>query len=334
MATMNDVAALAGVSPSTVSYVMTGKRPIGEATRRKVLAAAKELNWEPNSRARALRSSHSNTLALVGPARTHAYAEVQGALVYALAQAAEDQGYDLLLKTTGAEPKDMVSLARSSVADAVILTDVLLEDPRVEKLRTLSFPMVLVGRPTESQHLNWVDLDFFGAGRATVDRLADLGHRVIAFFGPPPSAYKLQAGYAVRTLEGAREAALRRGVRLVAPPTTESLDGFADEVESAFRSAPEVTGVILQYEPATALIPQILAGLGRSIPDDVSIIAIAPSQLAMHARPPIDYVELQLTQMAQYAVRFAVDSIEGADPQSVLLPAEITNLGSVRQLSR
>ena len=70
MVKITDVARHAGVSPSTVSYALSGKRPISEETRRRVRAAARELGYRPHAGARALASSRSNVLALVVPLRS------------------------------------------------------------------------------------------------------------------------------------------------------------------------------------------------------------------------------------------------------------------------
>ena len=67
MATMNDVAKLANVSLSTVSYALNGKRPISEATRARILLAMAELDFQPNAMARALASKRSGILALLFP---------------------------------------------------------------------------------------------------------------------------------------------------------------------------------------------------------------------------------------------------------------------------
>src|SRR3954470_11569834 len=65
--TSKDVARIAGVSQSTVSYVMTGKRPISERTRQRVLAAMEELTYEPNAGARALAGRRTQVVGLVVP---------------------------------------------------------------------------------------------------------------------------------------------------------------------------------------------------------------------------------------------------------------------------
>lgn len=328
MTTMIDVAALAGVSPSTVSYVMTGKRPISEETRHKVLAAASELGWEPNSLAKALRSSRSGSIAVIGPRETRTYAEVQGNLLYSLSRAAQRAGFDLLLKAGSDDPASMTKLARSAGVDAIILTDVLLDDPRVRELEILGFPTVSLGRTRTPDEVSWVDMDFEAAGRLALEHLASLGHTSIALLGPPPSAYLQQAGYAMRTLHGVREAASNLRVALINPATTETLEGFAAEVVAAFDAQPAISGLILQYEPATPFIARILENLGRAVPRDVSVIAIAPRSLALHSQPPIDYIELELQEMGHRAIELAVELIDGKARRSVLLPASIVALGS------
>jgi DNA-binding LacI/PurR family transcriptional regulator len=70
MVKITDVARHARVSPSTVSYALSGKRPISEETRQRVEASIRELGYRPHAGARALASSRSNVLALVIPLRT------------------------------------------------------------------------------------------------------------------------------------------------------------------------------------------------------------------------------------------------------------------------
>ena len=97
MVKITDVARQAGVSPSTVSYALSGKRPISEETRRRVETAARELGYRPHAGARALASSRSKVLALVVPLRAGIHVPVVMQFVGSVVTAARRHDHDVLL---------------------------------------------------------------------------------------------------------------------------------------------------------------------------------------------------------------------------------------------
>lgn len=99
MVKITDVARRAGVSPSTVSYVLSGKRSISAATQRRVEASIRELGYRPHAGARALASSRSNVLALVMPLRSGIHVPVQMQFAGAVATTARRHDHDVLLLT-------------------------------------------------------------------------------------------------------------------------------------------------------------------------------------------------------------------------------------------
>ena len=99
MITIKDVARHAGVSASTVSYVLSGKRPISKATSQRVRRSIHELGFHPNAGARALASSRTNVLALVVPLRTDLNLPVIMQFVSSIVTTAREHDYDVLLLT-------------------------------------------------------------------------------------------------------------------------------------------------------------------------------------------------------------------------------------------
>jgi len=97
--TIDDVARAAGVSTSTVSYALSGRRPISAATRERVAAAIAELGYHPHAGARSLASSRSSVLALVAPLRSDVNVPVIMEFVTAVVTAAREHSYDVLLLT-------------------------------------------------------------------------------------------------------------------------------------------------------------------------------------------------------------------------------------------
>ena len=99
MATLADVARHAGVAASTVSYVLSGKRPVSEETRERVARSIELLGYQPHAGARALASAKSNVLALVMPLRKDLYVPVMMEIAIGVVTKARGYGYDVLLLT-------------------------------------------------------------------------------------------------------------------------------------------------------------------------------------------------------------------------------------------
>jgi len=128
---MAQIAERAGAALSTVSYVLSGKRPVSEETRRRVLAAIEELNYRPHGPARALASGASHTIALFLPSANWDLVPVQQTFVAGATQATSARDYGLLLSTAATDPGTIVELIAEHRADGAILMETLADDARV-----------------------------------------------------------------------------------------------------------------------------------------------------------------------------------------------------------
>lgn len=124
MANIHDVARVAGVSISTVSYALSGKRSIAESTRRRIDDAVLKLDYRPNAGARMLKGTRTNILALSAPLHSGTYAPAHMTFVLSVATAARKYDYDVLLLTQDEATSGLRRVARSSLVDGIILLDV------------------------------------------------------------------------------------------------------------------------------------------------------------------------------------------------------------------
>lgn len=286
MVTLAEVARHAGVSASTVSYALSGKRSISAATRERVENSVRKLGYHPNAGARALASSRSNIIALMVPLRTDMYVPVMMEIAMAVATAARTHGYDILL-LTGEEGAEAVRrIEGSALADAMIVMDVELDDERLPLLRAANRPAVLIGLPSDTTGLNCVDLDFAAAGAVCAEHLADLGHREIAVIGEAAAVYERHTGFAERTLTGLRERSAELGLRLLHRPCEGSYASVAATLSRVFDERPGTTAFVVQNEAATDPLLALLRQSGRAVPEDVSVVAVCPEQVAAHASVP------------------------------------------------
>ncbi|MGW0122985.1 LacI family DNA-binding transcriptional regulator [Streptomyces sp. NPDC003327] len=321
MVTLADVARHAGVSASTVSYVLSGKRSISAPTRERIRRSIDALGYRPHAGARALASARTDILALMMPLRTGLYVPVMTEIAMAVTTTARTHGYDVLLLTGEEGPEAVRRVEGSAVADAMIVMDVELDDPRLPLLQEAQRPAVLLGLPADTAGLDCVDLDFAAAGARCVDHLADLGHTSVAVLGEPPAVHERGTGYAARTLTGLRAAAAERGVGLLHRPVDGTYAAVAAAVTRVFEERPATTAFVVQNEAAVEPLLALLRHQGRAVPEDVSVVAVCPDQVALHASVPLTAVSLPAREMGRRAVERLVARLGGAAPQGTELLA-------------
>jgi DNA-binding LacI/PurR family transcriptional regulator len=329
MATLADVARHAGVAASTVSYVLSGKRSVSAETKERVARSIEVLGYQPHAGARALASAKSNVLALVMPLRHDLYVPVMMDIAIAVTTTARRFGYDVLLLTNDEGPEGIRRVATSARADAVILTDVGMEDERIAMVQETGVDAVLIGVPADSTGLDCVDLDFAQAGRLCVEHLAGLGHREVAFIGEAQGIYDRQIGFAMRTLHGVRAAAAQAGVDLVHRPCGASYEAAAGLLARILEERPRTTGLIVQNEAVIPPLLSLLRTAGRIVPEDVSIVAVCPDQVAEQTSPQLSSVNLPAAELGIRAVELLMGRMaDGGANEVVLIPPTLTVRGS------
>ena len=329
MVKITDVARHAGVSPSTVSYALSGKRPISEETRQRVEAAARELGYRPHAGARALASSRSNVLALVIPLRAGIHVPVVMQFAVSVVTTARKHDHDVLLLTQEEGEEGLRRVADTALVDALIVMDVQLRDPRLPLLRSLERPSVMIGFPADSEGLTCIDLDFKAAGEACVEHLARLGHRAVALVGSPPEVYVRQTAFAQRVVQGFTAAADRGGLSSSVHPCEASPAAARLVAEQLLREQPALTGVVVHNEPVLEPLVDAFEQLGLRVPGDLSVTAICPDELAESVRVPVTSVALPSAEVGERAVELLMRKLGGSTvPEATLLPPHLTERGS------
>jgi DNA-binding LacI/PurR family transcriptional regulator len=329
MATLADVARHAGVAASTVSYVLSGKRSVSAATRRRVERSIELLDYHPHAGARALASNRSSIIALVVPLRSDLYVPVMMEIAIAVTTTARRFSYDVLLLTNDEGAEGIRRVAVSARADAMILMDVNMDDERVPMLRDASIDAVLIGVPADTSGLGCVDLDFAAAGELCVGHLADLGHREVAFIGEAAAVYQRRSGFAERTLQGVMDEAAARGIRAVHRPCEGSHEAAAATITRILEDRPGTTGLIVQNEAIISPLLSVLRTAGRIVPEEMSVVAICPDQLAQRTSPHLTAVAIPAQDMGRRAVELLARRLsDGAGSEVVLLPPRLTVRGS------
>jgi len=313
--TITDVANAAGVSASTVSYVITGKRTISPATRRRVEETIRVLGYRRRSGAPAPRAG---VLAVAVPLGDRTLGTAME-FFSAAAGVARELGFDLLLVTDDDGTSGLHRITSAGLADAVIVLDAGDDDPRVPVLLASGRPAVLVGTPGQHRGLASVTVDFAPAGRACLTHLADLGHRSIAHLAPsaglPNHRLRSPKGFT----ESLRAAAAERGVKAISRPCAPTEDDVARCLDELLGEGGP-TGLVVHDETVLPLVMTALERRGRQVPGDLSVVALCSETVAGRLRIRPTAVVVPAAELGALAVRRAVGQLDGgpaAEPDVV-----------------
>jgi len=310
--TIKDVAKAAGVSISTVSYALSGKRPIGEKTRRSIEAAIAELGYAPNAGARALAGRRTYILAVTEPLRPDTYVPAHMAFILATAQAARQFDYDILLLTQEEAVEGLERVTNSRIVDGIIVLDVLRDDERADLVRKLRVPAAFVGLPEDTEGLSCVDLDFDAAAAMAVDRLVAGGARTIGLFGHADGIYARGSNFPLRVREGFMRRAEELGVEARFVPSENGPENTARALEELIGASGDLTGLAMHCDDqAQARLLELLLARGYRIPEDISVISVASTFDTSSFTPPLDVIPLIPEATCIRAVELAIEQING-----------------------
>jgi len=333
MATIGDVARVAGVSRSTASYALSGKRAISLEVRERVDAAVRELGYTPNAGARALATSQTHVLGLLVQFLEDEFAPAMLQYMLGVSDVARELGYDILMVTDPDGARALERITESRMVDGVILLNVADNDLRLPVLRSSLQPSALVGLPADCAGLDVFDLDFAEAGRVMVDRLADLGHRELVLVSQPEHVVERGGAYVWRLRDAAQAQAAVRGVELHAvygeaqqPAVSRSLDAVLDRF-------PTATGLLVHNEAAAVALPAVLQARGLTSPTDLSVIGRYSDEFARTFALPYSSIDSAPDRLGQMAVRQVVRRIEHPSPREPhvvrFISPELVDRGSI-----
>ncbi len=311
-ATIRDVARVAGVTPSTVSYALSGKRAISEETRERIQRAIAELDFTPNAGARALALSQTNVLGLFLQFQEDEFAPAMLQYVLPVSTTARTHGFDLLMVTDPDVEAAIRRTTSSAMVDGVVLLDVTYDDPRLEPLRQTRQPVALIGYARDAEGFDAVDLDFGEAARIALDHLAELGHREILLVTPPRHVSERGGSYAWRFRDAAAERAARHGVQLHIVEGDSRQPALGEALTSALDRYPAATALVVHNDATIAALPSLLHDRGISVPGDLSVVGMFSAEFGTSFSLPYTAVDTRPEVLGEWAVTRLVERI--ADP--------------------
>lgn len=332
MATIGDVARAAGVSRSTVSYALSGKRTISRETQERIESVIKSLGFIPHASARALATSHTMVLGLLLQFHQDEFAPAMLQYVLPISDTARELGYDILMVTDTNGPEAVARITSSDMVDGVVLLDVTHADPRLDALRAAAQPGALVGLPRDTEGLDVFDLDFGEAARMLVDHLYGLGHREIVLVSPPKHVFDRGGAYGWRFRDAALERAARYGIQIFPYYGESQQPAIASSLYAILEARTSATAMIVHNDASIAALPAVLNERGVRVPHDLSVVSLYSQDFGRTFSLPYTAVETSPDKLGRQTVQQLVRRIatpELAGPPVVrFIAPELTNRGS------
>ena len=297
--TIRDVAARAGVSVATASNVVNGNRPVGEASRRRVLEAIAELGYQVNRAASALRGASTRLVGMVVPDITNVFF---ASLVHAVEALAVCDGYDLLLVSTSEdeiiERRRLGALVGRPIDGLIAVPAGDTSMPSLMASGVRLPPTVLVDRGAESPGFDTVRADCATGGYEAAQHLITLGHRDIAVL-----AHSEHFQNIAEPIAGCRRALSEAGLggreRIVCGG--HDLESLRGSIEMELHRADRPTAIFALTNICALAALKAARGLGLEIPGEVSIFGFDDFDWMLALRP-------YLTTVAQPVDDFAASA--------------------------
>ena len=306
--TLMDVARAAGVSRALVSIVMRGAPGASEPTRQKVMEAARELGYRPDSRARLLRSSRTKLLGLSFSSSQPFHTEIVDA---AYAEAAA-RGYEIALSAVanGRPEERAIEALLDFGSEALILISPTLSNQDLARYAG-QVPLVSLLRNDVGESVDSVSSDDHAGIRIAVDHLTTLGHRRIVHVdgGTAVSADQRRAAFHTEMLRHGLEP-----VTVPGGPTEE------DGLRAGQSLIGDMPSAIIAFNDRAALgVMESLRATGLQVPTDVSVLGYDDSQFARLSYVQLSSISQDAPLLAAAAVDRAVERIETPQPPAHLV---------------
>lgn len=312
MATIRDVAKLAGVSTATVSHVLNNTRAVSDVLRDRVAAAMEQLNYRSNAVARSLRVSETLTIGLIVPSiEIPFFARV----ARCIEASANEAGYSVILCNSGWSLNQELRYLDNLLArrvDGLICISLSMTGEHAEPMIKRHTPLVWFEQSRPGSQFDAVVIDNYKGAYEATKHLIGLGHRRIACISGLTHSY-----LTVERLAGYRQAMADAGLpvddELVCPGDYTAKVGWGHAHRLMTLASPP--SAIFAFNDVMAIgALQALNELKRDVPGDVALIGFDGIALTENTSPPLSTVEQPVAEMSKQAMRLLLDRINEHAP--------------------
>ena len=314
-----DVARVAGVSKTAVSFAFNKPDQLSPTTAGRILEVAATLGYRPHPVARALARRRTMSIGVMTPQPlSTAFANPYfGTFSVGVAAVAEDAGYELHFISP-----DRGSLERAmdrATVDGLVVIGLRPADVEVQRLRSAGIPLVFVDS-TAMLDAPSVSVDDEGGADAAAAHILDLGHRDVLFILMAPTAPDpptADRGVGPDRLRGYDRAFRDRGLSFpTATMTTapSTIEGGRTAFSAAWAGGAHPTAVVAMSDAIAVGVLSAASSLGLRVPDDLSVIGFDDLEIAAHTDPPLTTVHQPIRAKGEAAMRLLLALLAGGDP--------------------
>jgi DNA-binding LacI/PurR family transcriptional regulator len=322
--TSRDVADAAGVSRTTVSFVLNDvpNTQIPEETRRRVWEAARQLGYYPDASARSLASQRSgNVGVLLCRSADRIFDDVfLMEVLTGIHEVLHPLRYHMLLEAVddSTAPDAYIGLVRSRHVDGLIISGPRTDDLQLQELEAEDFPAVLLGRLSESS-LCQVDVDHRSAARTAVDYLLYRGHRRVAFIGQGPPIYAATQERLAGYFDALSAAGLAPQEAAIYYADFSRASGF-NVMHRLLEAEQRPTAVFVGSDQVAFGALAAARDAGLRIPEDMAIVGFDDVPMAADVTPPLTTVHLPAQALGRTAAELLMRLVAGEEvPQRTVL---------------
>ena len=337
--TIKDVAALAGVSPSTVSRTCKNNPSISEETKERVRRAMIQLGYEPNFQASNLASQNSRTIGIILPVSARDAYENPFYLeaIRGVSQFCNQRQY-INTVITGKDDEEVLqamrTMTRSGQVDGFIVLYSKQQDPVIDYLYNEGLPYVLIGKAYQyANQTVYIDNDNLLAGQEATEYLYQLGHRRIAFLGSDSSLM-----FSADRKSGYQTALLRRSLPLREDYCVEvsSIPRDGDAlIHRLLKNQDRPTAIVVSDDILAVALERSCIEMDLSIPKDLSIISFNNSLFARLTSPQLTSIDINSCQLGIEAASQMINHIENPNllATKIIVPHYLVERDSCRNIS-
>lgn len=299
--TMKEVAKLAGVGVGTVSRVLNDGS-VKAATRQKVEAAIKELNYQPDFYARGLKLNRTNTIALILPSIWHPFFSE---FAFHVENSLEQKNYKLYLcnsNNDAEKEREYIQMVMQNKVDGII--GITYSD--IDEYVSSNLPFVSIDR-SFTEDVIYVTADNIAGGKMAVEELLAHGATHLAYIGgyqETPNETKNRRKYFEK------EAKIR-GIEYSILDMLEPVTDLSIRLETFLEENPQIDGIFTINDSMATEVWKVLTKLGRNVPEEVQIIGFDGQRYREGEEYLVSTIAQPLQQMAEKAVELLLAVIKG-----------------------
>ncbi|MEZ8967589.1 substrate-binding domain-containing protein [Vibrio breoganii] len=331
MASMKDIAKLAGVSTSTVSHVISKRRYVSEEISDRVNKAAKELNYFPSALARSLKMNRTNTIGMLVTNSTNPFF---GEVVKGVERHCYEKGYNLILCNTEGDHNRMresIDTLMQKRVDGLILMCPSLEGEKLESFeRSPNIPVVVMDWGTMSFESDKIQDNSLHGGYLAAQHLIEHGHRHIGCITGPMSKYQAQ-----KRFEGFKQALQQADIDLNTQWVDEGnfeCDGGYNAMQRILKQDKLPSAVFVCNDMMAMGAINAAHELGITIPEQLSIIGYDDLHIARFMSPALTTIHQPKFRLGKAAVDAILQKLSNADAphKTVQLEPKLVERKTVR----